>query len=53
MRNKKNQSNMCDVTHDLQTHTSLQTAKCSQNTSSPGAGSTLCTAVKHLKSTIQ
>ena len=44
---------MCDVTRDLQTPPFLQTAKFSQNPPSPGACSTLCTAVKPLKSAIQ
>ena len=39
MRNKKNQNNMCDIMRDLQTTTFSQTPP------SPGAWSTLCTAV--------
>jgi len=37
---------MCDVTHDFQTL--VQTATFSQTPPSPGAWSTLSTAVKHL-----
>jgi len=47
MRNK-NQNNICDVTRDLQTSPLLQTGTFSHTPPSPGAWSTLCTAVKHL-----
>ena len=39
---------MCDVTRDLQTPPRLKTIIFSQAPPSPGAWSTLCTAVKHL-----
>jgi len=45
---------MCDVTRDLQTRGPLlKTATFSQTPPSPGAWSTLCTAVKHLWRAIQ
>jgi len=44
---------MCEVTRYFQTPPHLEIAKFSQNLPSPGALSTLCTVVKHLKNAIQ